>query len=91
MSKDSQYENLRKELNKTKSWPIVYMFKFIIPADNHKIALVESKFSETAIISQHESSTGKYISITIKEVMLNADAIIEKYKEMKGIEGLIAL
>jgi putative lipoic acid-binding regulatory protein len=67
------------------------MFKFIIPAENRKIALIESKFSETAIISQHESATGKYVSITVKDVMLNAEAVIEKYKEMKGIEGLIAL
>ncbi len=91
MTSDEQFEKLKEVLNKHTTWPTVYMFKFIIPADNKKIALVESKFSETAIISQHESATGKYISITVKEVMLNADSIIDKYKEMKGIEGLIAL
>lgn len=91
MNPDDQFEKLKEVLNKHTTWPTVYMFKFIIPADNKRIALVESKFSETAIISQHESSTGKYISITVKEVMLNADSVIEKYKEMKGIEGLIAL
>jgi putative lipoic acid-binding regulatory protein len=67
------------------------MFKFIIPADNRKIALVSSKFSDEAIITQKESTSGKYISITIKEVMLDADSIINKYKEMEGIEGLMAL
>jgi putative lipoic acid-binding regulatory protein len=66
------------------------MFKFIIPADNRKIALVEAKFSDEAIITQKESSNGKYISITIKEVMLDADSIISKYKEMEGIEGLMS-
>lgn len=91
MNSDEQFDKLKEVLNKHTIWPTVYMFKFIIPADNKKIALVESKFSETAIISQHESSTGKYISITVKDVMLNADSIIEKYKEMKGIEGLISL
>ena len=91
MNRDEQFEKLKEVLNKHTTWPTIYMFKFIIPADNKKIALVESKFTESAIISQHESSTGKYISITIKEVMLNADAIITKYKEMKGIDGLIAL
>ena len=91
MNKEEQFENLKAQLNKEKNWPIVYMFKFIIPADNRKIALVESKFSDEALITQKESSTGKYISITIKEVMLDADAIIEKYKEMKGIDGLMAL
>lgn len=91
MNSEEQFDKLKEVLNRHTTWPTVYMFKFIIPADNHKIALVESKFSETAIISQHESATGKYISITVKEVMLNADSIISKYKEMKGIEGLISL
>jgi len=91
MDKDAQYDKLRKLLNEDNNWPKVYMFKFIIPADNHKIALVQSKFSDEAIILHKESSTGKYFSITIKEVMLNAEAIIEKYKEMEGIEGLMAL
>lgn len=91
MNSDDQFEKLKEILNKHITWPALYMFKFIIPADNRKIALIESKFSETAVISQHQSSSGKYISITIKEVMLNADSIIDKYKEMKGIEGLIAL
>lgn len=91
MNRDEQFEKLREQLNKEKSWPLVYMFKFIIPADNRKIALVESKFSDEAFITQKESSTGKYISITIKEVMLDANAIIDKYKEMEGIEGLMAL
>jgi hypothetical protein len=91
MNQNEQFEKFREQLNKEKDWPIVYMFKFIIPADNRKIALVESKFSDEATITQKESSNGKYISITIKEVMLSADAVIEKYKEMDGIEGLIAL
>jgi uncharacterized protein len=91
MNADKQFDQLKEVLNKHTSWPTIYMFKFIIPAENRKIALIESKFSETAIISQHESATGKYVSITVKDVMLSAEAVIEKYKEMKGIEGLIAL
>lgn len=91
MNKDEQFEKLRAQLAKEKDWPTIYMFKFIVQADNRKIALVESKFSDEATISQKESANGKYISITIKEVMLDADSIIEKYKEMEGIEGLIAL
>ncbi len=91
MDRDEEFEKLRELLNKEDNWPILYMFKFIIPADNHKIALVEAKFSDEAIILHKESSNGKYFSITVKEVMLNADSIIEKYKEMNGIEGLMAL
>jgi uncharacterized protein len=91
MSSDEQLEKLKEVLNTHMGWPALYMFKFIIPTDNRKIALIESKFSEAAQISQYQSSGGKYISITIREIMLNADSVIDKYKEMKGIEGLIAL
>ena len=90
MNRDEQFEKLREQLNKEVNWPLIYMFKFIIPAENRQIALVESKFSDEAVITQKESTNGKYISITIKEVMLTADAIIDKYKEMDGIEGLMA-
>lgn len=90
MNKDEQFEKLRLQLNKEKNWPIIYMFKFIVLSDNRKIALVESRFSDEAVITRKESSNGKYICITIKEVMLNADSIIEKYKEMEGIEGLMS-
>lgn len=88
---DEQYNKLRELLNKENNWPMVYMFKFILPADNRKIALIESKFSDEAIISHKESSNGKYFSITVKEVMLNAEMIIDKYKEVGTIDGLITL
>jgi hypothetical protein len=88
---DKQFDKLREQLNSHDNWPTIYMFKFIVPADNRKIALVESKFSDEAIITQNQSSSGKYVSITIKEVMLDPESIISKYKEMYGIEGLMAL
>ncbi len=91
MTNDEQFESLREKLSKDNNWPQVYMFKFIIPADNKKMALVEAKFSDEADIQQKESSGGKYISITVKEVMLSADDVINKYKEVSTIEGVMAL
>lgn len=83
--------SLQKKLDETTEWPSVYMFKFIIPADNRRIALVEALFSPETKISSKESSGGKYISITGKVVMLNALEVIEKYRKAAQIEGLIAL
>ena len=84
-------KSLQAKLDETTEWPSVYMFKFIIPADNRRIALVEALFSPETKISTKESSGGKYISITGKVVMLNALEIIEKYRKAAEIEGLIAL
>ena len=85
------YENLRRELKRHHTWPVVYMFKFIIPSDNQKLAFVQSKFSDESVVTTKESANGKYTSITVREMMLNEDEIISKYKEMEGVEGLIML
>jgi putative lipoic acid-binding regulatory protein len=37
------------------------------------------------------SSAGKYVSFSVKTMMLSADAVIAKYKEVGKIEGVIAL
>lgn len=91
MNKEEQFKSLHERLSKDLNWPQVYMFKFIVVAENKKIALIQSKFSDEAIINQKESSGGKYLSITVKEVMLCADSVIERYLEISTIEGVIAL
>lgn len=87
----SNYDGLREKLSEAK-WPAVYMFKFIVPADNAKIAQVQDLFdSKEAQINMRKSKTGKFVSISAKELMLNVDSIIERYKSAEKIEGLIAL
>lgn len=85
------FESLEDKLNKSTTWPSVYMFKFIVPTDNRRIAMVEALFGPEAQLSTKESSGGKYISITSKVVMLNAKEVIEKYRSAAKIEGIIAL
>lgn len=85
------YDELRAKLNAGNPWPQIYMFKFIVPSDNHKIALVESLFGDDADIKMQPSSTGKYTSITARVVMLDAEAVIGVYKEATAIEGIISL
>jgi putative lipoic acid-binding regulatory protein len=85
------FKKLQEQLEKDFSWPLVYMFKFIIPADNQKLARLENLFSAEAVLNQKSSEKGNYISITVKEVMLDAAAVIEVYKQAAKIEGVIAL
>ncbi len=85
-------DRLKKILDDQHEWPSVFMFKFVIPSENEKIARVEAMFNtRTAEIRQKTSSKGNYTSITIREVMVSADAVLEKYAEANEIEGLIAL
>jgi hypothetical protein len=68
------------------------MYKFIVAGDNKRVAEVEALFNtNTSQLTTRTSSTGKFISVTAKEVMSSSDAVITKYKEAEVIEGLIAL
>ena len=73
------------------TWPHVYRFKFIIPADNHKLALVEALFGSEAELTTRQSSTNKFISITAKEMMMSSDEIIAIYRNATKIEGIMSL
>ncbi len=86
------FDELRKKLEESiKSFPYVYMFKFIIKADNKTMALVEVIFDNDAEIIQKQSSKGNFISITVKQVVMNVDEIITIYEKAAEIEGVMSL
>ncbi|MEZ4854313.1 DUF493 family protein [Flavobacterium sp.] len=86
------YTRLKEELSNTSIWPSEYLYKFIVPSENEKIKQVEEAFNDMgAVIATHQSKTGKYTSISINVTMKNPDSVIEKYKEVATIEGIISL
>lgn len=86
------FDELKKKLEESiKTFPYIYMFKFIIKADNKTMALLETIFDNDADIIQKQSSTGKYISITVKQVVMSVDEIIDIYQKAEKIEGVISL
>jgi putative lipoic acid-binding regulatory protein len=90
--KDNTFDELQKKLEESiKSFPYIYMFKFIIKADNRTMALVEAIFDNDADIIQKQSSKGNYISITVKQVVMSIDEIITIYKQAAKIDGVMSL
>jgi hypothetical protein len=87
---DETFHKLKEQLD-LQEWPEVYLFKFIVPNENKKVARVSALFNEGADMRFKNSRNGKYMSISIKEVMLSSDAVIEKYMNASKIEGLIML
>ncbi len=87
------YIRLKAELESTtEKWPAEYLYKFIVPTSEEKIALVEKAFDNMgAVITTNKSKNGNYSSVSINVVMPNADTIIDKYKEVSTIEGIISL
>ncbi len=90
-SRDDFYADLEKKLNEETQFPSVYLFKFIIPNDNQRLAQTQALFGAEAQVTTRESRTGKYLSVSAKEMMLSAASIIERYRKAEKIEGIIQL
>lgn len=86
----SPYDKLRKQLE-LEEWPNVYMFKFIVPNTPELIAKTTALFDPGAEIQFHESKTGKFVSVSVKEMMFDVNSIIDKYERATTIKGLMAL
>jgi putative lipoic acid-binding regulatory protein len=91
---DSQefYAKLKTQLEETTQFPTLYMYKFIVPSSEEKIRQVHQIFDNLgAVINTKKSSKGTYTSVTITVNMKSADAIIQKYKDVSVVEGIISL
>jgi len=85
------FRNLHERLKTTSEWPSVYMFKFILPNDNRKLALLRQAFEQESRFFEKTSSKGNYISVTIKMVMMNPEEVVARYKLVAEIEDIIML
>lgn len=86
------YIRLREQLSHNSLWPAQYLYKFIVPADDEKVAQITQAFeNHDAQIETKTSSNGNYISVSVKVKMKNPDTVIEKYLEVSHIEGIISL
>ena len=86
------YGRLREELQKSTSWPSNYLYKFIIPTDPVRIEQIGSIFNNTgAVIESKKSRNGKYTSLSITVHLENPDQVIEKYREVGKVKGVISL
>jgi hypothetical protein len=86
------YNKLKSQLADTSLWPNKYLYKFIVPSKPEKIEEISTIFDGMgAVIVKKESSKGTYTSVSITVRMKSPDHVIEKYKEVGKIEGVISL
>lgn len=85
---EDRTQAFKEQLDKAHAWPVLYMFKFIVPAG--KEAEVRALFPKHTP-TERQSQNGKYTSITIQMMMPSSDAVIEVYKTVGTIEGIIPL
>lgn len=84
------FDKLQKQLE-LQEWPNVFLFKFIAPNDSETIAKVTALFDDGTDLNYQPSKTGKYVSVSAKELMMDVDSIIQKYEKGSKIKGVIAL
>ena len=84
------YANLKEKLESVEKFPGVYNFKFIITGGLDKIQDLRAILPNDEFIEQ-PSKTGKYVSITVKKTMQNADEVIAVYKQVGNIKGIMIL
>ena len=85
-----KYEKLKELMDENPKWPRVYIYKFIVRNLSGKVAEVKQHF-ESAEMSEKLSKNGNFVSITVKEMVTSSDYVIQKYKSMENINGLISL
>ena len=91
-TEDDFYGSLKQKLNEQTAWPSVYLFKFIVKADTENIEQLTAIFEkEKKAIELKPSKNGNYLSFSLKTMMLDADSVIDKYKMVGKIKGVISL
>jgi putative lipoic acid-binding regulatory protein len=84
------YANFKEKLESVQTFPGIYAFKFILTGGEAiltelRVVLPEDQFIETP------SKTGKYIAVTVKKWMQDVDAVVDIYKKVGEIKGIMML
>lgn len=86
------FNRLHDELQQTSTWPSEYLFKFIVKSDSNKIDEIKNNFDNLgAVIKTNASKNGNYTSVSVNVVMSDPNQVIQKYKDVSHIEGIISL
>lgn len=90
---DTFYASFKEKLNEALKFPANYMYKFIVPNDQGKIAMLHAIFenARNASFSSKESRNGKYTSLTVTISAKDADEVISYYKEVASIKDVMML
>jgi len=89
---DEFFERLNVQLQESSTWPSDYLYKFIVPSEKEKIAQIHRIFDNTgAVIESKKSKMGKYTSLSITVNRKNPEEVIQKYREVGEVKGVISL
>ena len=83
-----QIKSFKEKLEQTHAWPMLYLFKFIVPkGKEEEVRHLFIRHPPT----EKSSQNGNFTSFTVQIMMHSSDAVIEVYQQAAAIEGIIAL
>ncbi|MGB0452870.1 MAG: DUF493 family protein [Bacteriovoracaceae bacterium] len=88
MSYSDHLVRMKELLDQQYTWPDKYMFKFIVPGGK------EDEVKTLADVTSAQfrpSRSGKYVSMTFEKSIESSDEVIEIYKRLSKIEGIVSL
>lgn len=84
-------EQLRLRLIETQSWPLRYMFKFIVPNRDGRVERVVACLPPNGNTTYKTSRDLHYVAVSHIAIMPTADSIIDVIAQATTVEGVIAL
>lgn len=81
-------EAFKTALDAEHKFPTSYVFKFIVPKAQQSTFL---DLFPSEKFEKKESSTGKFISFTLRRVLQSSDEVIHIYQRAYEVEGIISL
>lgn len=89
---DDFYASLKEKLQATHDFPEDYLFKFIITNQESRHTEIYRVFDGIKFtLNTRESKNGKYTSISISAFVLDAEQVIDIYREVGKIPGVMML
>jgi len=88
---DDRLKKLRKALVGQETWPVEYMFKFIVPNEQKTIDEVKTLFPHPENFKYKVSRNVKYVGISYKAMMPDAESIISVYEKASRMKDVISL
>lgn len=84
----NDFDKFIELLDQTYTWPDYYTFKFIIKFDEKERLLTHLEGLE---IEEKISGKGNYISITARILAKHSNDIVEVYRRVSVVKGVICL
>lgn len=85
---EPDFSALRDRLEQQGAWPAAYTFKFVVPAASRTLAI---ELLGDPQPGERPSRNGRYVGLTSRRTMADADAVIEVYRALAAVPGIISL